>query len=53
MESREARHKPLVFGFPSELGLVMMLAFFNLVLAWNIVPSDWKSGEVVPVVQAW
>ena len=27
----------------------MMLDFFNLVLAWNIVPSDWKSSEVVPV----
>ena len=27
----------------------MMLDFFNLVLAWNIVLSAWTSGEVVPV----
>ena len=27
----------------------MMLDFFNPVLAWNFVPSVWKSSEVVPV----
>ena len=40
-----------VFGFLGELGLVAAddPGFFNLVLAWNIVLSAWKSSEVVPV----